>query len=336
MERLAIGTELAGHLTDGSARRVQVGGLLVARLPPRMSSLLALLSCRGHGGDGNNGRCSDNAAATPASMTSEGLLFHGPGYALGTEQPREDTLPDMHLAGGLRDILSAGTGDRLMPVPWLYADREGEGDDLGTWFRARPSLVFPEEVGVTTEAARISAGSALGDLNVAQTGQARLWLALSIVARPHLDKERRAIAAKAVSAVDLRALVENDAEIGMVALRCAAEIAQASEDDAARSSFEEKLACYAEQLAGHRGGRLLPTDEEDVVLNLVEAAAACSRSDSTSEGFGRFGRLMVALATAWPGVTPHVGDVVGSLATESHPVTSAPIQASWLKLRAMK
>lgn len=276
----------------------------------------------------------DNAAAAPASMTSEGLLFHGLGYALGTEQPREDALPDVHLVDALRDILSAGTGDRRVPAPWIYADREGAGDDLGTWFRARPAWVFPE-VSVTTEAARISVGSALGDLNVAQTGQARLWLVLSIVARPHLDEERRAIAANAVSEVDLRALVENDPEIGMVALRCAAEIAQASGDDAARSSFEQKLACYAEQLAGHRGGRLLPREDEDVVLNLVEAAAACSRSDSTADGFGCFGRLMVSLATAWPGIVPHVRGIVGSLATESHPAESAPIQDAWLKLRAM-
>ncbi|MBR0684077.1 hypothetical protein GXW74_26670 [Roseomonas eburnea] len=277
----------------------------------------------------------DDAAAAPGSMTSEGLLFHGLGYALGTEQLREDALPDVRLVDGLRDILSAGAGPRRMPVPWIYADREGAGDDLGTWFRARPSWVFPEEVSVTTEAARISVGSALGDLNMAQTGQARLWLVLSIVARPHLDEERRAIAAKAVSAVDFGALLENDSEIGMVVLRCAAEIAQASGDDAARSSFEEKLASYAEQLAGHRGGRLLPAQEEDVVLNLVEAAAACSRSNSTADGFGRFGCLMVALATAWPGIAPHVRDVVGSLATESHPAMSAPIQDSWLKLRAM-
>jgi hypothetical protein len=61
MQRLAIGTELAGHLTDGSARRVQAGGLLVARLPPRMSRLLALLGRWGHGWDGNSGRRADGA-----------------------------------------------------------------------------------------------------------------------------------------------------------------------------------------------------------------------------------------------------------------------------------
>jgi hypothetical protein len=277
----------------------------------------------------------DDAAAAPSSMTSEALLFHGLGYALGTEQPQENALPDLHLVDGLRDILSAGTGDRRTPTPWIYADREGAIDNLGTWFCSRPSWVFPTEVGVTTEAARISVGSALGDLNVAQAGQARLWLVLSILTMPHLDDERRAIAAKAVSSVDLRALVENDPAVAMVALRCAAQIAQASEDDAARSSFEKKLVCYAELLARHRGGRLLPIDEESVVLNLVEAAAACSRSYSTADGLGRFGRLMVALATAWPGIVPNVRDVVGTLATESHPATSAPIQDSWLRLRAM-
>jgi len=157
----------------------------------------------------------------------------------------------------------------------------------------------------------------------------------TIVAKPHLDEELRGIAANAVSAMDLQALVENDPEIGMVALRCAAEIAQASGSDAARSSFEEKLTQYAKNLAERRSQRLLPADEKDVVPNLVEAAAACSRSNSAADGFGRFGRIVVKLATAWPAITPHLRDVVGSLATDSHPATSAPLRDAWLKLRAI-
>ena len=277
----------------------------------------------------------DGAAASPMTMTAEGLLFHGLGYVLGTERPHDESGLSAELLDGLRGMLTLGNEDRQMPVPWIYADREGAIDDLGSWFRARPAWLFPETVGITTEAARVSVASALRDLNVVQTARARLWFVMSIVARPHLNDEHCTLAAKALSDVDLGALADNDPEIGPMVLRCAAELAQASGDPAARSSFEEGLVRYAGRLAETREGRLLGTGDEEMVTHLVEAAAASSRSGTETEGWQRFGRLMVCLAETWPGAVPHLRDVLGSLATAAHPATSDALWDAWLKVRAM-
>ena len=183
----------------------------------------------------------------------------------------------------------------------------------------------------------MAVGSALGDLNVVQAGQARLWLAMSTVAKPHMDEERRTLVARTVYGVDLRALVEGDPEVGAVVLRCAAELARASGDPAARSSFEEELIRYAGHVADASSGRRSRTDSDpEMVSNIVEAAVAVSRCDTEAEGWCRFGPLMIRLANAWPAAVPRFRDGVGALAMAAHPAMASCLWDAWLELRAMR
>ncbi|MCO6415795.1 hypothetical protein JYK14_06335 [Siccirubricoccus sp. KC 17139] len=279
----------------------------------------------------------DREAASPASLTSEALLFHGLGYALGTEASAGPTLLGNDVLDTVRELLSIGAEPNRAPSPWLLSDRESGTNELGSWFQSRPAWLFHPFADLSREGAAATFGSTLVDLGTTSGDKSLLWVLMGALSWPGLDEERRSLALGALQVADFPALVDADSTFGFAALRGAVDFAQVSESTLALEMLEDQLLRIAAGLARKHHGRVGTAGPATRALSeLVETAGALSRHCKTADGWQHFGVLAVKIADAWPGATGILRDLAGALATAARPDVSDGLHQAWISLRGRR
>jgi hypothetical protein len=279
----------------------------------------------------------DDAAATPASVTSEALLFHGLGYALGEMPPEGAAAPGVGSIDRLRALMSVDGEMGAAPVPWLNSDHSSGQDELGTWFGFRPAWLFAPDADLSREAALKMTGSAFAELGGARSDEADLWLSLALFSRPGLDEERRRLASIAVETADFETMARSNPCGALDALRAAAEIARLARTGIGLARLEGQLVSIVRALA--KLGSAAANDgcdgREPAVL-VVETVAALVRSADGAASRERFGAVILQAAQAWPEAVSTFRGIVGALAKAEPPDAPDGVWDAWMRLRAMR
>lgn len=270
------------------------------------------------------------ASANPDTVGANSLLFHGIGYIC--DRDRADTLLSAAQVDALVDLLSTEVNGGKMPSPWIFLNREGGNNELGSFFTLRPDGLAPIDASAAVVSRQID--DLLKDLE-SDPLSLTTWPAIWALGQPGLapaDRTRLRVVIEKINFVDIVSRNRNDIVLCRMIVDCWSRLG----DEAGYPRLVEKLERLAEFLASqHPVSMRPPVDDaqERDQTQLIEAAALSSRNTDRIEAMRRLGQTFVRLAQAWPAAAERLRHAVDYAAFRESTTYTNVLWRALLELR---